>query len=285
MKLVVLGALSLLSAYASAASLEWAGDFEEGASSIDGSADADFAKKLYDEGKAAAADVQTLGGMSICNVPRAGKYSGRNRILTGGKGIKVRSEIKAHLPGVYNFQWDGPEYWMGFSMCLAQWPNGSDVHTFLQVHAPNEPSGSNCDFAGNAITIGASNDTGTVHVINNPSGISSGKGAFANSKVVYNFNLRSTMGQWQDFVFQFRFSTKGTGYYSVWHNGKRVAMGAGITNVNWRDSCGKPIEKTYHNGPHIGMYGGPNNAGPKAVYLDAVSVAVGPDGYALVAPQ
>jgi hypothetical protein len=251
--------LALNSAYA--AQLIWSGDFEEGAASIDGSKTADFSKKLYSEGTDAAADVQSNGGMGICGSPREGTYSGRTRILDHGSGVQVRAELKAHNPGVIQFNWDGPEYWIGYSMCLAQWPSGSDVHTFLQVHAPNESSGSSCDFAGNALTIGASNDTGNISIIDNPSGVSSGNGAFANSKTVYSFNLRDTMGKWQDFVFRFHLSTKGDGYYTAWHNGKQVASGSGLVNVNWKDSCGSAIAKRYSNGPHMGMYGGPNNAG------------------------
>jgi hypothetical protein len=267
-----------------AAQMVWAGDFEEGAASIDGSRDADFAKKLYAEGTDAAADVQTASGMGICGTPREGNDAGRTRILDGGSGVQVRAEIKANTPGVIQFAWDGPEYWIGVSLCLAQWPSGSDVHTFLQIHAPNEVSGSQCDFAGNALSISVANDTGNIRVIDNPSGVSAGTGAFSNGKSVYAYNLRSTMGQWQDFVFKFRLSTKGDGYYTVWHNGKQVASESGLVNVNWKDSCGNAIAKKYSNGPHLGMYGGPNTAGPKTLYIDAVRVATGADGYALVAP-
>jgi hypothetical protein len=282
--MAIAGMLVLAHSPADAAQLIWTGDFEEGASSIDGTTDADFKKHMYAEGTDAAADVQTTGGMSICSAPREGKYAGRTRILDGGSGDRVRAELIANQPGKIYFNWDGPEYWLGVSICLAQWPAGSDVHTFLQVHAPNEESGSLCDFAGNAIAIGTSNDTGGIHVIDNPSGISDGTGAFSNTKKVYSYDLRSTMGQWQDFVFKFRLSTKGTGYYTVWHNGKQVASETGLVNVNWKDSCGNVVAKKNSNGPHVGMYGGPNTAGPKTLYVDSVRVAEGTDGYALVAP-
>jgi len=283
-KLFVIAVACLAMGAANAATLDWVGDFEEGAASIAGTQTSDFAKQLYDEGKAADASVQGAGGMSICTAPRAGKYSGRMRILAGGKNIRVRAELKTHEPGKYNFLWDGPEYWVGYSFCVAQWPAGSDVHTFLQVHAPNEEKGATCDYAGNAITIGNAGDLGKVLVIDNPSGISSGQGAFANSKTVYTFPIRSTMGKWQDFVFKFKLSTKGVGYFTVWHNGKQVATGSGLTNVNWKDSCGKAIPVHSHNGLHVGMYGGPNSAGPKTLYLDSARIAVGSDGYNLVAP-
>jgi hypothetical protein len=272
----------LFGASAHAATLEWVGDFEEGAASIAGAKTSDFDKRLYDEGKAADMSVQGAGGMSLCAAPRAGKYSGRARILAGGKNLRVRTELLSNPR--YNFMWDGPEYWVGYSFCLAQWPAGSDVHTFLQIHAPNEDVQKVCDFAGNALTIGDAGDTGKILVIDNPGGRSAGTGAFSNSKTVYTFPLRSTLGKWQNFVFKFKLSTKGAGYFTVWHNGKQVATGSGLTNVNWKDSCGNPIDKTYHNGLHVGMYGGPNSAGPKTVYMDAARIAIGADGYNLVAP-
>jgi hypothetical protein len=227
---------------ANAAQLVWGGDFEEGASSINGSRTADFAKKVEQAGIEADVDVQSASGMGACTRPRAGSYAGRSRILSGGAGEQVRAEIKANAPGVLKFQWDGPEYWLAVSLCLADWPSGSDVGTVYQIHAPNELSGSRCDFAGNALTIGVSKDT----------------------------------------VFKIKLSTKGAGYYTAWHNGTQVASGSGLVNVNWKDSCGNPIDKKYSNGPHIGFYGGANYAGPKTIYIDSVKVAEGTSGFDLV---
>jgi len=267
---------------ANAAQLVWGGDFEEGASSINGSKTADFAKKVEQAGIEADADVQSASGMGGCTRPRAGNYAGRSRVLSGGAGEQVRAELKANAPGVVQFQWDGPEYWLAVSLCLADWPSGSDVGTVYQIHAPNEASGSRCDFAGNALTIGVSKDTGYISIIDNPSGISKGSGAFSNTKNVYSFNFRNTLGKWQDFVFKIKLSTKGVGYYTAWHNGTQVASGSGLVNVNWKDSCGNPIAKKYSNGPHVGFYGGPNSAGPKTLYIDSVSVAEGTSGFDLV---
>ncbi len=267
-----------------AAQLVWTGDFEQGMASISGTSEADFRKKLYDEGINASADVQTTGGMSICGTPRDGLFAGRNRVLEGGSGVRVRAEILSHTPGAFKFDWDGPEYWVGISFCLAQWPQGSDAHTFFQIHAPNEPAGSTCDFAGNALAIDVAGDTGMISVIDNPSGISEGGGSNSNSKVVYTYNLRNTMGRWQDFVFRFHLSTKGTGYYTAWHNGQQVASESGLVNVNWKDSCGQVISSTNSSGLHVGIYGGPNNAGPKTIYIDSAKIAEGSNGYDLVAP-
>ncbi|MGH8221664.1 MAG: heparin lyase I family protein, partial [Woeseiaceae bacterium] len=267
-----------------AAEVRWKGDFEAGLPSIAGTSGADFSKKLYDEGTNAEADVESLAGMGICGNPREGLFSGRTSVLEGGSGVRVRAEIKSHLPGTYKFDWDGPEYWIGISFCLAEWPKGSDAHTFLQLHSPNEESGSNCDFEGNALTIGVVNDTANIRVLDNPSGISEGGAAQANNKIVYTYNLRDTLGQWQDFVFRFHLNTKGNGYYTAWHNGRQVASESGLVNVNWKDSCGNVIAKSYHNGLHLGIYGGPNNAGPKTLYLDSAKIAEGSNGYDLVAP-
>jgi hypothetical protein len=269
---------------ANAAQLIWAGDFEEGASSINGSKTADFAKKVEADGIEADADVRTGSGMDICTRPRAGSYAGRSRVLSGGAGEQVRAELKANAPGVIPFKWDGPEYWLAVSLCLADWPAGSDVNTLYQIHAPNEASGSRCDFAGNALTIGVENDTAFISIINNPDGISNGSGAFSNTRKVHSFNFRNTLGKWQDFVFKIKLSTKGTGYYTAWHNGNQVASGSGLVNVNWKDSCGNPIDKKYSNGPHVGFYGGPNNAGPKTIYIDSLKVAEGTSGFDLVSP-
>jgi hypothetical protein len=281
--LVFAAALLLLTpGHANAAEFLWGGDFEEGTPSIDGSSDADFQKHVYDDGTAAAVDVQTNSGMGPCGSTREGKYAGRARILAGGAGQRVRAEVQANDP--IHFNWDGPEYWTSVSICLAEWPKGSDANTFYQIHAPNEEKGATCDFAGNAITIGVEYDTGFIAVIDNPDGKSSGNGAFSQTKKVYLYNVRDTLGQWQDFIFKFRLSTKGDGYFTVWHNGKQVASGSGLVNVNWKDSCGNPIPKTYSNGPHVGIYGGANDAGPKTLYMDSLKVAEGTNAYALVAP-
>jgi hypothetical protein len=270
---------------ASAAQLVWSGNFEEGASSIDGSSDADFNKKLYDEGTHALADVKGSGGMGACGAPREGKFSGRTVVLKEGADSRVRAEIKTHLPGVFHFDWDGPEYWVGISLCMSEWPPGSDMHTLMQIHAPNEPSGDPCDFAGNALTISTAGDTGQIRVLDNPSGISEGSGANSNNKIVYKYDIRNTLGEWQDFVFQVKLSTKGSGYYTAWHNDKQVASETGLVNVNWKDSCGRVIEKSYSNGLHIGLYGGPNGAGQKVMYIDSAAIAEGTNGYDLVAPS
>ena len=267
---------------ANAAQLMWDGDFEEGASSINGSNSADFSKKVESAGVEAAVDVQAASGMGNCTRPRAGSYAGRSRILSGGYNEQVRAELKANDPGVIQFKWDGPEYWLAVSLCLADWPSGSDINTLYQIHAPNEPSGSHCDFAGNALTIGLEYDTAFISVINNPDGRSNGDGAFSNTKKVYSFNARNTMGKWQDFVFKIKLSTKGDGYYTAWHNGTQVASGSGLVNVNWKDSCGNPIDKKSSNGPHVGFYGGENYAGPKTIYIDSLRVAEGTSGFDLV---
>lgn len=268
-----------------AAELVWSGDFEEGNSSIDGTSDADYDLKLLNPGTDSDADVRSTGGMGICGAPREGAFAGRTRILDGGSGEKVRAEIMTHMPGRFKFDWDGPEYWVGVSLCIAEWPPGSDVHTFFQIHAPNEAKTSNCDFAGNALTIDSARDTANIRVIDNPSGISEGSGANSNNKNVYSFNIRDTLGQWQDFVFRFHLSTTGNGYYTVWHNGTQVASESGLVNVNWKDSCGNVITKTAHNGLHLGMYGGPNSAGPKTIFIDSAKIAEGSGGYSVVAPN
>ena len=121
---------------ANAAQLIWGGDFEEGASSISGSKTADFAKKVEADGVEADASVLTASGMGNCTRPRAGNYAGRSRILSGGAGKQVRAEIKANAPGVIQFEWDGPEYWLAVSLCLADWPSGSDVRHPLPDSRP-----------------------------------------------------------------------------------------------------------------------------------------------------
>ena len=58
-----------------------------------------------------------------------------------------------------------------------------------------------------------------------------------------------------------------------------------LTNVNHRDSCGNeiPSEKREHNGVHVGVYA-PGTPGYRRIFYDEVRVAVGSDGYDLVAP-
>ena len=93
------------------------------------------------------------------------------------------------------------------------------------------------------------------------------------------------VGEWQDYVVNFRLSTRGDGFYQIWKNGKQIYSKYGLTNVNSFDSCGNPIPdgKWKHNGAHIGIYA-PGNAAYRRIFYDEVRVARGADGYDLVAP-
>jgi hypothetical protein len=262
---------------ATAAELVWTGDFETGDFS-------QYKDHLYEGGVRA---VKKL----VKSPVRAGSYATELTILDiEAKHAKSRAELLTQMPagGRMKFLWDGPEYWIGFSFLFKE-PTAS-TSTFFQIHAPNEPKGDPCDFAGNTFTIGGagagSNHGFTKEIIIRvieDGGRSTGKGSGSNNKVVHRYPL--PIDEWQDYVVNFKLSTRGDGFYKVWRNGRAVYAKSGITNVNYRDSCGNwiPKEKRMHTGGHIGIYGS-GTTGLRRVYYDEVRIAKGSDGYDLVSP-
>src|SRR5690606_16865375 len=128
---------------------------------------------------------------------------------------------------------DGPEYWIGFSFLFKEWD--ANAYTFFQVHAPNEKKGSSCDMAGNAFSVwgdGADKNGGVsrdiaVRVIEK-GGKSPGKGAASNNKIVHRYPF--PINEWQDYVVNFKLSTRGKGFFKIWKNGKQVYSKSGLTN-------------------------------------------------------
>ncbi len=267
----------LFSGISFSAELVWIGDFET----------ADFSQykdKLSGEGERSSKKLVT-------NPVRSGQYAVELTTLGIGSDSVERAELQTILEnggGLIKFEWDGPEYWIGFSFLFTEWD--ANAHTFFQIHAPNQPKGDPCDYAGNAFSIWGDGedsnngiaDTIAVRVIEN-GGTSSGKGAASGNKVIHSYPF--ALNQWQDYVVNFRLSTRGQGYYHIWKNGKQIYSKSGITNVNYIDSCGKliPESKTHHNGVHIGVYA-PGNPAFRRIYYDEVRVAQGSNGYNLVAP-
>ena len=264
---------------ANAAKLIWVGDFETGDFS-------QYADKLEAEGTESAKRIVT-------SPVRNGKYATELTIHNVPSNDTYRAELKTQLEGNggrIKFLWDGPEYWLGFSFLINE-PMVHN-HTYFQIHAPNEAPGSECDYAGNTFSVWADNEDSNsisrdvaVRVIEN-GGISDGKGAGSNNELIHEYEL--PLGEWQDYVVHFKLSTTGDGFYKVWKDGQVIYDKSGLTNVNYRDSCGNliPADKREHNGVHIGLYA-PPVMGARQIYYDEVRVAegAGSDGYDLVAPD
>jgi len=259
------------------AELIWVGDFETGDFS-------QYRDKLY-----GGSDYATK--KLVTSPVRAGKYATELTILDAERDGNPRAELLSALAdgsGSIHFLWDGPEYWIGFSFLFKEWE--SSAYTFFQLHAPNEPKGDPCDFAGNTFSVwgsgadsnGGVSDKIVVRIIED-GGVSRGKGAGSNNKVVHSYPF--PIDEWQDYVVNFKLSTRGEGFYKIWKNGKAIYAKTGLTNVNHRDSCGNPIPEgeRRHNGAHIGVYA-PKTKGYRRIFYDEVKVAVGSDGYSLVAP-
>lgn len=257
------------------AELIWEGLLEGGSGDIAGGSQADFKTKTAGQGQHSVVTT----GTGTCTNPRQGTRMAKVEIPSGATGTPQRAEIKS-LPNV-NFEWDGTEYWVGFSYCGTAASSFSGVHTLFQVHAPNEGPGE-CDMAGNAVGLMYGN---TLSVIENPSGISSGGGANSDQINVYQFSAAAAAaGGWQDFVLNFSLSKTGDGFYNFWHNGVLVASGTDASNVNWKDECGNVIQppKDKSNGGHFGLYQG--NTTPRILYMDSMRIAVGDNGYNTVDP-
>lgn len=258
------------------AELLWTGDFESGDFS-------QFKDHLYGEGDRSRKEIVT-------SPVRGGRYATQLEILDDSGGSTNRAELMTLTSsgGRVKFTWDGPEYWVGFSFYFKE--EVAHAYTFFQLHAPNEPKGDPCDYAGNTFSVwgdGASSNNGyskdiVVRVIED-GGVSDGKGAGSNNKVVYRYPF--TLNEWQDYVVNFKLSTRGDGFYKIWKNGELIYSKSGLTNVNHLDSCGNPIpeDKRSHNGAHVGVYA-PGVAGYRRIFYDEVRIAKGSNAYDLVAP-
>lgn len=277
--LLVLAILGVsLGTSAESAELIWTGDFETGDFS-------QYKSKMSREGKRTKRKI-------VSSPVRDGKYASELVVLgKSDNGGSERAELLSQLKndgGKIRFKWDGPEYWIGFSFLFKEWD--ANAYTFFQVHAPNEAKGDPCDMAGNAFSIwgdGADKNGGVsrdivVRVIED-GGKSRGKGAASNNKVVHRYPF--PIDKWQDYVVNFKLSTRGKGFFKIWKNGKQVYSKSGLTNVNHIDSCGKKIPSNLrrHDGVHIGIYS-PGSAGYRRIFYDEVRVATGADGYDLVSP-
>jgi hypothetical protein len=234
------------------------------------------------------------------DVSRSGESS--IRFQTGLKDMKCpdgryRSEVSVKTGNKSNqdYAWDDPDMnWVGLSIYPRKFDN--PAYTFFQIHAPNEKG--NCDYAGNAVTIKPMKIDGKMHyalnVILDGSKVKERNGAFSGSTRVWHEPMN--MKGFTDFVVAFTLSTKKQGKVKLWRNGQLVYSASGLTNVNYIDSCGKPIPSEYraHNGPHVGIYGPPAKGGEKEqktygdpyreIFVDQLRTATGPDGYGLVDP-
>src|SRR5690606_15586986 len=97
------------------AELMWTGDFETGDFS-------QYKDHLYGEGKHSTKKI-------VKSPVRAGKYATELTILDTERGGSTRSElISRHNGSKIHFDWDGPEYWVGFSFMFTEWE--SSAYTF-----------------------------------------------------------------------------------------------------------------------------------------------------------
>lgn len=285
---------------AGAAALAWVGDFSTG--------DLSQFKTHYEAG----------GYCEVVTSPvRDGRYAARSVTPTPSVGVNTRraelitklgkDSVFPNAGGKMTFAWDGPEYWLGFSVYFKQWAAGAN--TFVQLHSPNPPANwyepppdcvecrGDCGFDGNAFSLTPTGDGGldangkkiedqlTATVVDNPTGRSSNRGAGSNTKPVWAQPFSpNNIGVWIDFVFRFHLSKKGEGYYQLWRNGVLVAEEYDMYNVNWIDSCGNliPDDQLKHNGVKIGVYAGGDQF--REMFFDEVRLAVGPNGYDVVAP-
>ena len=133
----VLSSLTLMTGTAWAqTTLLWTGDFETGDFS-------QYRDHLYEEGIYTAKSIVT-------EPVRNGQYAGMVEILGNERDVKERAEL--YCSPQQRFWWDGPEYWIGFSLRFEDW-NGS-AWTFYQIHPPDRmlyPEG--CNTSGNAFML------------------------------------------------------------------------------------------------------------------------------------
>lgn len=210
---------------------------------------------------------------------------------------RYRAEVVAKP--VQEFGWDdGITHWVGVSANPTNFTGSA--YSLIQVHAPNEPDGSACDYAGNAFALTPTLRDGTMYYeldVILEGGRSAGQGASSGqARDVWSEPMIAQ--KWVDFVMGFTLSTKGKGFFHFFRNGELVYSKTGVTNVNALDSCGAPVpaDKRSHNGPHIGIYGPPCGdaawmqtlSGPhhlREVVMDEFRVATGPDGYLYADPM
>ncbi len=253
-------------------------------SSIDSSG---VKKKLYNGSKIGltSEDSRHYGGKSIkFNVGQP--QLSHSQCTSGSYRSEIVTKDNARL-----YPWDdGKSYWIGVSLNPQDFE--SDAYTFLQIHAPMPDGDASCGYDGNSITIRPLASGGRVYYevrAIEDGGRTADKGALSNSKSVYKSPMNE--GQWADFVINFTLSSKGRGFFRVWHDGNLVYQKCGLTNVNYIDGCGRtiPSNKRVSNGPHIGIYGPAcqSEGNHRRVLLaDNISVAMGGnEGYSLVDPS
>ena len=265
-----------LSSAALPADLIWTGDFETGDFS-------QYVNHLYGENEYSTRAI-------VSSPTRAGQYATELTVLGLERPSgRERAEIMTNMPnnrGVMKFQWDGPEYWVGFSMYFKEWDAAG--WTFFQIHAPDgNYLTESCTMGGNAIGVypgGASENNGVATDLNvrviEEGGVG---GSSAGSNTVQVHSAPLNLGVWHDYVMRFKLSNQGNGFFEVWKDGQKVYSKFNLTNVDYINGCGNEITDTSHHGVHIGTYG---DAEPtfRQVYFDEVRIAEGTDGFDLVDP-
>lgn len=260
---------------ASGAELVWRGDAETGDFS-------QFRDHLYGEGDYTTKAVVT-------GPTRAGNHAVQLTVLGNERpGGRERAELYTDMPnggGALTFDWDGDEYWVGFSVRFDEGDPGG--WTLFQIHSPSGSSGSECFMGGNAFGIyptGEDSNNGAadrleVRVIEQGGVAKSSAGS--NTTGVHSAPL--TRNTWHDYVVRMRLSKAGQGFFEVWKDGQKVYSKFGLTNVDHIDGCGNAISDQRHYGAQFGIY--TDNAPIfRRVYFDELKIAVGADGYDLVAP-
>ncbi len=219
--------------------------------------------------------------------------------LTPAQCVEGRYRAEVIAKPVQEYKWDDKiAHWVGVSAKPTNLKGSA--YTLLQVHAPNEPPDSACDYSGNAFAITPALHDGKMYYeldVILEGGRSTGEGAGSNqAQSVWSEPMLEDT--WVDFVMGFTLSTQGKGYFYFFRNGELVYFKTGLTNVNFIDSCGVaiPPEKHSHNGPHIGIYGPPCGTAPwmqtlsgaihaREVVMDELRLASGPDGYLYADPM
>lgn len=235
--------------------------------------DGDFESGKYPSGWRASGNDPVISSESTCRGKHASKF-----VLDYYKSsVSYRTEFT--LGSVMSFR-HGTEYWMGFAIYLTDgWENDDSSDTLMQLHSRPD-DGENYRNP----SLAFSTDNGKWQLVRrwDSSKITDGKN--------YDGTRKSTLGsfatgRWTEFVMNFKYTYDGSGWLTVWQDGKKV-MDRDQAGMAYNDEGGGYLKTGIYkpNWKPNDWGTGPSGTSRRVHYLDQLRVTDGSGSYETVAP-
>jgi hypothetical protein len=201
---------------------------------------------------------------SLCQGSGSATQKHRAEIVWGGSGSATARMEKT-----------GTDYWVGFSMHIpSNWDSvggGYDTPNLIVWQTIGGASGPE-------LTIELNSNTDRYKVVRRWDDAANNSG----SNTEYNASLSPDLDKWTDWVIHFIRDWNGSGKLEIWKDGVQIVSQAKIR-------LGKNYVALGNSGAvkaKCGIYWGSDsrNNTDYTLYFDNLSIAEGPDGYALVSP-